>query len=480
MILEKLKERARRHILSKQEGNCSPLLTASPCNYGILDKVWYEAYPFNFDFICWVYGRGRGFAIFRQDKYYEVTRYEFTKYLKQKSLRLAAMERFLKFSKICDRDYKKYNPDYLKKANNQSLKKIILSAVELCGTLQRDSLFSEALDEEISREFYLSLGGKAEDFGDFFFNSSLLVFDSFKIRRDKFILKILEHGGKINPYDIQWMYTDYYSAKKLEEAARLAKRIRPENIEKELAAADKLLKKNKFARRKFLNKINAKFKKLAHFIFLGMYIRDFRKDYFAKAQTIAYNAGVELFRRLGLNPRDCVYTFYTDFTTGLVNDSNFGKIINKRKKGFIVMTETKPTRHYLEVGNYEELKKNFMALHDKSNQEQKSGTIKGNVACKGRVKGQVKVVLYTKDFSKFKRGNILVASMTRPEFLPVIKKAAAIVTDEGGITCHAAIISRELNIPCIIGTRNATRILKDGDLVEVDADKGVVKILKTK
>ena len=68
--------------------------------------------------------------------------------------------------------------------------------------------------------------------------------------------------------------------------------------------------------------------------------------------------------------------------------------------------------------------------------------------------------------------------MTRPEFVPLMRKAKAIITDEGGITCHAAIISRELKILCIIGTKTATRLLKDGDLVEVDANTGVVKILK--
>ena len=79
---------------------------------------------------------------------------------------------------------------------------------------------------------------------------------------------------------------------------------------------------------------------------------------------------------------------------------------------------------------------------------------------------------------KLEIGDILVSPMTRPELMPAVKRAAAIVTDEGGITCHAAIVSRELGIPCIIGTKNATRILKDGDKVEVDANHGVVKILK--
>ena len=68
--------------------------------------------------------------------------------------------------------------------------------------------------------------------------------------------------------------------------------------------------------------------------------------------------------------------------------------------------------------------------------------------------------------------------MTRPTTLVVCQKASAIITDEGGIVSHAAIIARELKIPCIVGTKIATKILKDGDLVEVDADQGVVTILE--
>ena len=62
--------------------------------------------------------------------------------------------------------------------------------------------------------------------------------------------------------------------------------------------------------------------------------------------------------------------------------------------------------------------------------------------------------------------------------MPAIQKAKAIITNEGGITCHAAVISRELGIPCIVGTKIATKVLKDGDLVKVDANKGIVKVIK--
>ena len=67
--------------------------------------------------------------------------------------------------------------------------------------------------------------------------------------------------------------------------------------------------------------------------------------------------------------------------------------------------------------------------------------------------------------------------MTAPSFVPMMKRAAAIVTDEGGITCHAAIVAREIKKPCIVGTKNATKVLKDGDMVEVNAERGIVTIL---
>lgn len=109
-----------------------------------------------------------------------------------------------------------------------------------------------------------------------------------------------------------------------------------------------------------------------------------------------------------------------------------------------------------------------------------TATIEGQSGAPGKVRGIVCKVMGHGDFGKIQAGQVLVSPMTMPDFLPVISKAGAIITDEGGITCHAAIVSRELKIPCIIGTKIATKVLKDGDLVEVDANKGVVRILKNK
>ena len=90
----------------------------------------------------------------------------------------------------------------------------------------------------------------------------------------------------------------------------------------------------------------------------------------------------------------------------------------------------------------------------------------------------IKVVFEYTELDKVKRGDILVTPMTTPNFLPAMNKASAFITDEGGVMCHAAILLRELRKPCIVGTKIATKILKAGDWVEVDANNGVVKILK--
>ncbi|MBI4994791.1 hypothetical protein HZC21_04085 [Candidatus Peregrinibacteria bacterium] len=93
----------------------------------------------------------------------------------------------------------------------------------------------------------------------------------------------------------------------------------------------------------------------------------------------------------------------------------------------------------------------------------------------GLVSGKAKILLDHHDFGKMKNGDVLVAPMTSPEYILAMRKAVAVVTDAGGMTCHAAIVSRELGVPCIVGTKIATRVLKDGDLVEIDANNGIVR-----
>ncbi|MSU74953.1 MAG: hypothetical protein EXS55_00325 [Candidatus Magasanikbacteria bacterium] len=101
--------------------------------------------------------------------------------------------------------------------------------------------------------------------------------------------------------------------------------------------------------------------------------------------------------------------------------------------------------------------------------------LRGTTAYQGVVRGQVRVVITKEEIQQFKTGEILVTTMTTPEFVPAMKKAAAIVTNEGGVLCHAAIMARELKVPCVIATERATTVFKNGDQVIVDATNGVVK-----
>jgi pyruvate,water dikinase len=100
--------------------------------------------------------------------------------------------------------------------------------------------------------------------------------------------------------------------------------------------------------------------------------------------------------------------------------------------------------------------------------------LKGSAASPGVVVGEVKIILDPTQISKVVAGDILVAEMTTPDFVPAMKRAVAIVTDRGGRTAHAAIVSRELGIPCVVGTGNASQILRDGQTITVDGARGVV------
>ncbi len=150
--------------------------------------------------------------------------------------------------------------------------------------------------------------------------------------------------------------------------------------------------------------------------------------------------------------------------------------IKDRQQAFLFVVEDEITSFYSGAEAQQKKKE----LIPDENHEVKE--LRGAVACRGKVMGRaVKFSWLESELAKkmemMHPGDILVAGQTRPFLMPAIQKAGAIVTDEGGITSHAAIVSRELNKPCVIGTKIATQVLSDGDLVEVDAEQGVVRII---
>jgi len=167
---------------------------------------------------------------------------------------------------------------------------------------------------------------------------------------------------------------------------------------------------------------------------------------------------------------------------GFVVNPEIKKKIDERKKGDVLIITTPNGGCKVLLGEVAEEK--FYSEIETKKETVLIEEFTGEVACrKGIVRGKVFIFRcgssgFTKRISEFPKGSILVANLTLPLLMPAIRKSKAIVTDHGGITCHAAIVSRELGIPCIIGADIATKVLNDGDLIEVDTEKGIVKIIE--
>lgn len=203
------------------------------------------------------------------------------------------------------------------------------------------------------------------------------------------------------------------------------------------------------------------------------YMQDERKKYVLIASHYENLFLQETQRRTNIDRNSLDYTIFPE-----IKDILKGKVdldeLEKRKEFSCVINDFDGYQVYSGKVAEEIFKKVFKKKSDEVNE------FKGQVASKGKAKGIVKIIRTAHDLVNIHQGDILVTSMTRPEMVVAMKRAAAIVTDEGGITSHAAVVSRELDIPCVIGTKIATSVLKDGDFVEVDADKGIIKKIQPK
>lgn len=124
------------------------------------------------------------------------------------------------------------------------------------------------------------------------------------------------------------------------------------------------------------------------------------------------------------------------------------------------------------------LLKKMLKNEEKRNGDLLKEEMSGTGIYPGIIKGFVQVVSHVKDLAKFRKGNILVASTTLPQYNAAFMKARGIITDEGGILTHAAVCSREFKIPGIVGVKIATKVLKNGDMIEMDSNKGTIKIIR--
>ncbi len=148
-------------------------------------------------------------------------------------------------------------------------------------------------------------------------------------------------------------------------------------------------------------------------------------------------------------------------------------VLERYENGCVMINDASGGDWLVHGTEFERLKKEILDI-----KVQDVSDFRGVTASHGKISGVVRVILSPNN-ATIKDGEILVAPMTRPDFVPLMKKAAGIITDEGGVTSHAAIISRELGIPCIVGTRIATKVLKNGMIVELNGNHGIVKVIES-
>ena len=201
---------------------------------------------------------------------------------------------------------------------------------------------------------------------------------------------------------------------------------------------------------------------------------DERKGLTFKLYSYYHKILKELESRYDIPFKNLKYLFTHELEEVPIDSSRVIEMTNKRIETGMVLEFIEDDFRILSC---QESKK---ILNDINETSESSDKVKGNVASKGsaeRYEGIIKVLLSAKEINKINNNEFLVATMTTPDYLPAMQKAAGFITDEGGVTCHAAIVAREMGKPCIIGTGNSTKVFKDGDKARVDVVSGeIIKI----
>lgn len=343
--------------------------------------------------------------------------------------------------------------------------------------------FALGTDELIGQMLRKELRGKLKsesEFTEIFSIATAPMHQSFINLAEIDLLKILLGKSKETLKHYQnryyWTKNNYFIAQNLAikhfEDELSAWRKSGKNLEKELERIEQTPHVNKKNKEKLLKKY--KFSKLLKTLLIVS--EDFTLWQDERKRATYHNIDVgtkilqEIGNRIGYKLSELKYADNTEVESIIKYKKPTKLELNQRAKSCAMIWDRKGV--YIYIGSEMDKIKAIVLGKKKSSDIQ---DFRGLSASTGKAIGKVKVVRSATEIGKVKEGDILVAVMTRPDYVMAMKKAAAIVTNEGGITSHAAIVSRELGIPCIIGTKIATEVLKDGDLVEVNANHGWVR-----
>ncbi len=242
----------------------------------------------------------------------------------------------------------------------------------------------------------------------------------------------------------------------------------PEKKLKEIEITYKELPKKQQARLKELA-IDPHTEEIFQALQICTILMDYKKEVFTKAHYSTRRLHKEIAQRLGLTYEQTKVLLIKEVSQALLeNKPPTPEELDGRLKFSVLKLSKDGEYSFVSGEKAKEWVKRIQA------DEEKSDELTGFPACKGQYTGTVRCILDARNIHELKKGEVLVTYMTSPDYTIGMKKAGAIVTDEGGISSHAAIVSRELGVPCVIGTKHATRVLKTGDRVAVDAEKGVI------
>jgi len=205
-----------------------------------------------------------------------------------------------------------------------------------------------------------------------------------------------------------------------------------------------------------------------------LFLKDYRTNYLFLSYYRVSFLLKEIARRLDLSLKQAYNILPSEMEVALLEKKFDPDLLNSRIKYCAAVFTGQELPEVLTGQEAKELIKKFDV---KSDVDLKVKKLTGQCAYQGKARGKVKIVSLVADLKEFEPGDIMVSEKTDPDLVSAMAKAGAIITERGGLTSHAAIVSRELGVPCVIGVKNVIEILENGDLVEVNATKGIIKIL---
>ncbi len=289
----------------------------------------------------------------------------------------------------------------------------------------------------------------------------------------KFEKELHEHSEKFG-----WLMYGYAGpAWKKEDFTEVLKSLLSENVASKLASlkqSEKItIEKIAFYEKKLnLSNEEKQFFEIARGFMKAKALRKEAMSFVAYASEPLHR---EIAKRLQLSMLQVRYLLLPELKTALLKGEFNESELAKRTEYVVYGLFNSGKDEVIATGKDAE---EFVALIKSEKIASSVNVVTGTCACPGSARGIVKIINALSDVAKMKKGDVLVSHATTPDIIQAMKLASAIVTDMGGLTCHAAIVSRELGIPCIIGTRIATKVFKDCDLVEVNTKNGTVKKIK--